>query len=64
MPLVLPPFFHSRPNKHAALCDCVVVAPAAVSKKGEKPIDGITKLNPDGLTVTTGTLNEVWKGCR
>lgn len=26
----------------------------AVSKKGEKPIDGITDLNPDGLTAVTG----------
>lgn len=26
----------------------------AVSKKGEKPIDGITRLNPDGLTAVTG----------
>lgn len=26
----------------------------AVSKKGEKPIDGITRLNPNGLTAVTG----------
>lgn len=26
----------------------------AVSKKGEQPIDGITELNPEGLTAVTG----------
>mmetsp|Transcript_33018 Transcript_33018/g.72709 ORF Transcript_33018/g.72709 Transcript_33018/m.72709 type:complete len:292 (-) Transcript_33018:180-1055(-) len=30
----------------------------AVSKKGEKPIDGVTDLNPEGLTAVTG----VWAG--
>jgi len=28
----------------------------AVSKKGEQPIDGITELNPEGLTAVTGNL--------
>uniref|UniRef100_A0A7S2B9P5 Uncharacterized protein n=1 Tax=Florenciella parvula TaxID=236787 RepID=A0A7S2B9P5_9STRA len=31
----------------------------AVSKKGETPIDGITDLSPDGLTVTTGKWGDV-----
>ena len=30
----------------------------AVSKKGEKPIDGITDLNPEGLTAVTGKWAE------
>lgn len=30
----------------------------AVSKKGEKPIDGITELNPNGLTAVTGKWAE------
>jgi hypothetical protein len=30
----------------------------AVSKKGESPIDGITDLNPDGLTAVTGKWAE------
>lgn len=30
----------------------------AISKKGEKPIDGITDLNPEGLTAVTGEWAE------
>lgn len=30
----------------------------AVSKIGEKPIDGVTNLNPDGLTAVTGKWAE------
>ena len=33
----------------------------AVSKKGEKPIDGITDLNPDGLTAITGKWAQDFK---
>jgi hypothetical protein len=28
----------------------------AVAKKGEKPIDGVTDLNPEGLTSITGKV--------
>lgn len=33
----------------------------AVSKLGEKPIDGITEVNPEGLTSSTGKWAHVFK---
>ena len=35
----------------------------AVAKKGEKPIDGVTDLNPEGLTSITGKVRVLLREC-
>lgn len=58
---ILPSLYHNHASAFQ-ICEIQALIYFAVSKKGEAPGDGVTDLNPEGLTSACGIWANDFKG--